>query len=354
MTLTYLTLVNDTLKRLNEVQLTSSNFSSTTAGFQAAVKDYVNIALQDIYNAESEWPFNFVSGTQTLTPGVSTYDLPTGYVNVDNDSFYITTPELITNGNFTSAITGWTNISTGTGSAAYTSTGNGRARLAAGASGTAAMTQAITTVTGRPYRVQTRIFGGTINILIGTTSGGGEIVASTAMTYTASDGGQFYEHTFTATGSSAYITYSHTTNANHDVDFVSCFENVNPKHLEYMNFDYWRQNVKPSELRMSATAYDMPTDVYITQNSKFGVSTIPDKAYTVTYDYWTLPSDLSAYTDTATLPDRYKSVAINGAMKYAYMFRDNVEQAETVEKDFNAGIELMRRDLIDRAQVMSS
>ena len=41
MATTFITLVNDTLRRLNEVELTATDFS-TASGFRAQVKDAVN------------------------------------------------------------------------------------------------------------------------------------------------------------------------------------------------------------------------------------------------------------------------------------------------------------------------
>ena len=43
----YLVLINNVLRDLNEVELTSSNFSASR-GIQTAVKDYVNRAIDDI------------------------------------------------------------------------------------------------------------------------------------------------------------------------------------------------------------------------------------------------------------------------------------------------------------------
>ena len=49
----YLVLINNVLRDLNEVELTSSNFSSSR-GIQTAVKDYVNRAIDDIINEDTE------------------------------------------------------------------------------------------------------------------------------------------------------------------------------------------------------------------------------------------------------------------------------------------------------------
>ena len=56
MATTYLTLSNRVLRELNEVEMTSSNFSSSR-GIQTAVKDFVNKSIHDIYNEGAELPY---------------------------------------------------------------------------------------------------------------------------------------------------------------------------------------------------------------------------------------------------------------------------------------------------------
>ena len=46
---TYLTITNRVLNDLNEVELTSANFSSSR-GIQTSIKNFVNRSLHDIYN----------------------------------------------------------------------------------------------------------------------------------------------------------------------------------------------------------------------------------------------------------------------------------------------------------------
>ena len=53
---TYLTLTNEVLRELNEVVLTSSNFS-TAIGIQQFVKQVINKSINDIANEEPQLPF---------------------------------------------------------------------------------------------------------------------------------------------------------------------------------------------------------------------------------------------------------------------------------------------------------
>ena len=55
MSTTYLVLSNRILRELNEVEMTSTTFS-TSRGIQTAVKDFINKSIHDIYNEGAELP----------------------------------------------------------------------------------------------------------------------------------------------------------------------------------------------------------------------------------------------------------------------------------------------------------
>ena len=61
---TYLTLTNNVLARLNEVQLTSSNFSNAR-GIQVQAQNAVNEAVRYINQREFNYPFNHATETKT-------------------------------------------------------------------------------------------------------------------------------------------------------------------------------------------------------------------------------------------------------------------------------------------------
>jgi len=108
MATTYLTLTNETLRELNEVQLTSSNFSDAI-GIQAFVKESINRSLNDIANEEPQLPFfaaaasggtdpfygnvtvATVAGTRWYTLKSGSSSITTDYSSIDWDDFYITT-----------------------------------------------------------------------------------------------------------------------------------------------------------------------------------------------------------------------------------------------------------------------
>jgi hypothetical protein len=82
--------------------------------------------------------------------------------------------------------------------------------------------------------------------------------------------------------------------------------------------------------------------VFRTQNGEWGVVPMPDKAYQVDFEYFMDPVDLALATDVPTIPERFRHVIIDGAMYYAYMFRDNIEMASVSQRKFDEGIKQMR------------
>jgi hypothetical protein len=92
----YIGLTNEVNRRLNEVELTSTNFGSAS-GFYSQIKDSVNAALRDIYDAGQDWPFNHVINEDTLDVGVSRYAFPADASTIDFDTFRIKADETLGN-----------------------------------------------------------------------------------------------------------------------------------------------------------------------------------------------------------------------------------------------------------------
>ena len=82
----YLELVNSVARRLNETELTSSNFS-TAKGFYANIKDAVNASIRDINQYQLYWPYNHNSSEVTLVAGETRYTVADEAKYVDYDTF---------------------------------------------------------------------------------------------------------------------------------------------------------------------------------------------------------------------------------------------------------------------------
>lgn len=87
---TYVTLVNDLLRRMNEVavDVAGDGFDSVR-NVQALAKDAINNSIRLILQDGQEWPFLKTTYTQTLTAGTREYALPADASSVDWDTFYL-------------------------------------------------------------------------------------------------------------------------------------------------------------------------------------------------------------------------------------------------------------------------
>ena len=85
---TYINLVNEMLRRLNEVTINEADFSAVR-NVQALAKDAINSATREMLQEVQEWPFTLVTYEQTLTAGVSTYAFPADYSSADWETFYL-------------------------------------------------------------------------------------------------------------------------------------------------------------------------------------------------------------------------------------------------------------------------
>lgn len=87
---TYVSLVNELLRRMNEVTLDNAGDGFDTArNVQALAKDAINSSIRLILQDGQEWPFLKNTYTQTLTAGTRQYNFPADYSSADWDTFYI-------------------------------------------------------------------------------------------------------------------------------------------------------------------------------------------------------------------------------------------------------------------------
>ena len=84
----YIGLTNEVNRRLNEIELTSSNFANAT-GFYAQIKDAVNSSIRDINQTHYQWPFNHVLAEETLSTGTTRYAFPSDAASIDFDTFRV-------------------------------------------------------------------------------------------------------------------------------------------------------------------------------------------------------------------------------------------------------------------------
>ena len=118
----------------------------------------------------------------------------------------------------------------------------------------------------------------------------------------------------------------------------------------------------------STTAAIISDDVVVTQftttgSPRFIVRTLdnnyllypfPDKQYQLVFDYFTLPTDLSAATDVPSLPVQFRYLIVEGAMYTAYMFRGETQEANLMKNNFEEGIKQMRSLYINKYEYIRS
>ena len=349
MATTYLTLSNRVLRELNEVEMTSSNFSSSR-GIQTAVKDFVNKSIHDIYNEGAELPLLHTSTTQATFPGDGEYAFPTDMRRVDFESFFLKPNELITNGEFESNITSWT---TGDGSPSYTSSGNGRLNL-----NDAAAYQAISTVVNKNYKLQIRVLSPNSStsgliVRVGTSAGGTQNL-NTTQAVTNFREGAILDTTFTATAQTSYV-YVESDGVQLDVDYIRVSrEDVTTRKLRYISYDDYLQRFKEQDDRNNSGHYGMPQYVYRKPDyTSFGLTPIPDKNdYLINYDYFTTHTDLSAHGDNMALPDRFSPLIVDRSKYYVYMLRSDPDHANLSNRDYQRKLNLLKTDYASRADYM--
>jgi hypothetical protein len=338
---TYLTLANRVLRELNEVEMTSTTFSSSR-GIQTAVKDFINKSIHDIYNEGAELPLLHTSTTQALTTGDGEYAFPNDMRRVDFESFFLKPTELITNGEFTSNITGWT---TGDGSPSYTSSGNGRLNL-----NSAAAYQSISTTKNKTYRIQVRVLSPnssatTLTVRVGTSAGGTQNL-DTTIGVTNFGEGNILDTTFTATAKTSYV-YVEASSVQLDVDYIRVSRSdIAPRKLASATYDTYLQSYKPADDVNASSAYGIPLRVIKKPDySSFILSPIPGEGeYTVSYDYYTTHTDLSAHGDNMGLPDRFSSLIIDRSKYYVYMLRSDPQHAQLADRDYQRKLKLLKVD----------
>ena len=124
--------------------------------------------------------------------------------------------------------------------------------------------------------------------------------------------------------------------------------NIDARRIKEINWDTFIQRYYERDGNAVVGDFDTPQYVYRTLDNRVGFTPVPDKAYTITYDYFKYQTDLVSATDTMSVPDGFKNVVIDGAMYHCYMFRDNSQQAAIARQRFEDGVKNMRKMLVNR------
>tara|TARA_R110000824_G_scaffold7795_1_gene35152 strand:+ start:110 stop:1048 length:939 start_codon:yes stop_codon:yes gene_type:complete len=294
MALTFLTLSNSVITRMNEVELTSSNFTSAR-GVQIQCQNAVNESIRYINQREFGYSFNHATNSSTLVPGKTRYSLPSSTKSVDYSTARIkknTTLNAAGNNlptlNYNEYIDrDYANLEDEISS----TTLNG------------SHSSSVTTLT----LTSTTDFDSSGTVYIG-----GEQV-----TYTAISGNDITGCTRGANSTTAAI--------HADDVFVAQFDNGG-----------------------------VPRNIIRTPDNNYLLYPYPDKQYTLTFDYYTFPDDLSAHGDTTSIPERFAPVVIDGATAFVYQYRGETQQYQLNFARFEQGIKNMQSLLINKFEYIRS
>jgi len=291
---TYLTLTNKVLARLNEVELTSSTFTSGR-GIQTQVKNAINEAVRYINQREYNYPFNHSTKTQTLTAGVVRYSIPTTAKVVDYNTFRIVKDsDLAVNGGQLSILNYNDYISRSVEQEDEINT----------TTTSTTHTDSVTTITV----ASTTDFDSAGTLFIGNE-----------------------QISYTAIGSST--TFTGCTRGANSTTAASIASGVT-----VAQFD------KGS----------VPTHVVRTPDNNYLLFPYPHKSFSIKYDFFTFPTDMSAHGDTTTIPDRFAAVIVDGATALVYQYRGELQQYGINFERFEQGIKNMQSLLVNRFEYIRS
>jgi hypothetical protein len=129
--------------------------------------------------------------------------------------------------------------------------------------------------------------------------------------------------------------------------------NVQSQKLKMLDYEEHLEQTLDWELNPADYAQE-PKMVFRSRDLTFGIVPPADQAYTVRYEYYSLPIELEAWDDVPTVPEQFKWVIQEGAMYYAYMFRGDLEAASASNAMFLQGLKDMRKIYINRYEYARS
>ena len=294
MALTFLSLTNDVITRMNEVVLTSTTFANAR-GVQVQCQNAVNESIRYINQREFGYSFNHAQNSSTLTPGVARYSLPTSTKSVDYNTARIKKDDDLN------------------------SAGNNLVSL-------------------NYNEYIDKDYPNEEDQIKSTTLNGSHSSSVTTLTLTSSTG-------FSASGK-VYIGGEQVTyTAVSGNDLTGCTRGANST-TAALHAD-----------GTTVTQFDgggVPRNIVRTPDNNYLLYPYPDKQYTLVFDYFTFPSDLAAHGDTTSIPDRFGPVIVDGATAFVYQYRGEMQQYQLNFGRFEQGIKNMQSLLINKYEYVRS
>lgn len=293
MALTFLTLTNEVLARMNEPQLTSSTFSSAR-GIQVQAQNAVNEAIRYINQREFSYPFNHSTKTETLVPGTVRYSIPTDAKHVDYNTVRILKDDALSSA--------------------------GRKLLSL------TYNEYISKYVDQEDDVTSTLLDGALTD------------SATTITVDSTTG---FDSSGTLHIENEQITYTGTSST----QFTGCTRGANSTTAAAHSDD-----TRIAQFSLGG----IPQYIVRTLDNNYLLYPFPDKAYGLKYDYFTFGSDLSAHSDTTSIYDRFSPVIADGATAYTYQYRGEIEQYQLNFARFEQGIKNMQTLLVNKYEYVRS
>ena len=290
---TYLSLTNKVLARLNEVQLTSTTFSSAR-GLQVQAQHAVNESIRYINQREFNYPFNHATETKTLTPGVVRYSIPTSTKTIDYN-----TVRLVKD----------TDLSTSGGQLGVLN-----------------------------YNDYLKNYVTQEDDITSTTLNGSHSSSVGPLTLTSSTG---FSSTGTVYIGGEQVTYTGVSGN----DITGCTRGANSTTAATH-----ASGVTVAQF----TTGGIPRKIVRTADNNYLVYPFPNKQYVLKFDYYTFPTELSAHGDTTSIPARFDSVVVDGATAFVYQYRGETQQYGINFGRFEQGIKNMQTLLVNKFDYLRS
>tara|TARA_R110001592_G_scaffold37323_1_gene124570 strand:- start:23 stop:961 length:939 start_codon:yes stop_codon:yes gene_type:complete len=294
MALTFLSLTNSVITRMNEVELTSSNFTGSR-GVQTQCKAAVNEAIRYINQREFGYSFNHSSNSSTLVAGQTRYTVPTSTKSIDYSTARIKKDSDLN------------------------------------AAGNNLVTLNYNEYIEKDYANQE-------DDVAATTLNGSHSASVTTLTLTSTTD---FDTSGTVHIGSEQVSYTAISGN----DITGCTRGAN------------NTTAAVHSSGVAVTQFEdggVPKNIVRTPDNNYLLFPYPDKAYNLVFDFYTFPSDLSVHSDTTTVPERFAPVIIDGATAFVYQYRGELQQYQLNFERFEQGIKNMQSLLINKYEYLRS
>jgi len=124
--------------------------------------------------------------------------------------------------------------------------------------------------------------------------------------------------------------------------------NVGTQKLKHLVYEEWLEKYADDEFNTSSSIRGVPTHIVRTPSRELICHPVPDQAYTIVYEYYSLGYNLEGALDVPSLPEQYRFAIVDGAMYYAYQFRGDTQAAGIALNKFEQQIKNLRSIYINR------